>query len=148
MKRIQLQLYLFSVVRSNPESLQVIQVANMLNAQSVNHDDGTRIQALALAEAGIATKVVTALTKISCQTINRLQKQACERGYDPSASKKLLLSYISDKPRSGRPKVVTLEVESAILAAVRKDCYGCEKTLYMLAAEQGLSSGTILNGTL
>ena len=134
------------MVRSNPESLQV--VANMPNAQSVNHDDGTRIQALALAEAGIATKIVIALTEISRQTINRLQKQARERGYDPSASKKLLLSYVSDKPRSGHPKVVTPEVESAILAVVQKDRYGREKTSYMLAAEQDLSSGTILNGTL
>ena len=120
----------------------------MPNAQSVNHDDGTRIQALALAEAGIATKIVIALTEISRQTINRLQKQARERGYDPSASKKLLLSYVSDKPRSGHPKVVTPEVESAILAVVQKDRYGREKTSYMLAAEQDLSSGTILNGTL
>ena len=84
-------------------------------------------QALALAEAGIATKIVTVLTEVSRQTIKGLQKQACDRGCDPSASKKVLLSYVSDKPRCGRPTVVTPEVESAILAAVRKDHYSREK---------------------
>ena len=35
----------------------------MSNAQSINHNDGTRLQALALAEAGIANKIVTAITR-------------------------------------------------------------------------------------
>ena len=114
------------------------------SAQSINHDNGTRLQALALAEAGIAVKIITAMTEISRWTIIRLQKQARDRGYDPNTSKKLLLSYVTDAPRSGRPKVVTPEVESAILAAVRKDRYGREKTLLMLTAEQGISATTVL----
>ena len=57
--------------------------ANLRNAQSINHHDGTRVQALPLAEAGIATRIVTALTEVSRQTIKRLPKQACDRGYDP-----------------------------------------------------------------
>ncbi len=113
-------------------------------AQAVNHDDGTRLQALALAEAGIATKIVTAITEISRFTVSRLKKQARDRGYDPSKSKKLLLSYVSDAPRPGRPPIITPELESAILAAVRKDRYGREKTSFMLGAEQGISSTTVL----
>ena len=115
------------------------------SAQSINHDDGTRLQALALAEAGIAVKIITAMTDISRWTISRLQKQARDRGYDPNTSKKLLLSYVTDAPRSGRPKAVTPEVESAIPAAVRKDRYGREKTSFMLTAEQGISAATHLN---
>ena len=121
-----------------------LQVSNMPNAQSINHDSGTRLQALALAEAGIATKIVTAITEISRQTIARLKTQARDRGYDPSKSRKLFLSYVSDAPQTGHPLVITPELESAILAAVQKDRYGREKTSFMLAAEQGISSSTVL----
>ena len=37
----------------------------MPNPQSVNYNAGIRLQALALAEAGIAIKIITATTKIS-----------------------------------------------------------------------------------
>ena len=116
----------------------------MPNAQSINHDNGTRLQALALAEAGIASKIVTAITEISRFTISRLQKQARIRGYDPEVSKKLLLSYVEDAPRSGRPPVITPQVEEAVIQAIRKDRDGREKTSFMLAAEQGISSSSVL----
>ena len=118
--------------------------ADMPNAQSINHDNGTRLQALALAEAGIAIKIVTAITEISRQTVSRLQKQARTRGYNPEASKKLLLSYVIDEPRSGRPAMITPQLETAVLASIRKDRDGREKTSLMLAAEQGICSTTIL----
>ena len=114
------------------------------SAQSINHDVGIRLQALALAEAGIPVKTITAMTEISRWTISRLQKQARDRGYDPNTSKKLLLSYVTDAPRSGRPKVATPEIENVILTAVRKNRYGREKTLSMLTAEQGISATTVL----
>ena len=116
----------------------------MPNAQSVNHDDGIRLQALVLTEAGIAIKIVTAITEISRQTVGRLRKQARDREYQPDLSKKLLLSYVTDSPRSGRSSVITSELESAIIAAVRKDRYGREKTFFMLGAEQGISVSTVL----
>lgn len=112
--------------------------------QSINHDDGTRLQALALAEAEIANKIITAITEISRFTINRFQKQARTRGYDPDISKKLLLSYVVDALRSERSPIITPQLESAILTAVRKDRDGREKSSYTLAAEQGISSTTIL----
>ena len=116
----------------------------MPNAQSVNHDDGTRMQALALYEYGIAHKIITAITKVSKSSIYRLKAQARERGYNPSQSTKLLNSYVTDAPRSGRPSVITQAVKGAILEAIRKDRYGREKTSGMLAGEQGLSLSTVL----
>ena len=116
----------------------------MPNAQSVNHDDGTRMQALALAEYGVHHKIITALTKITKSSIYRYKAQARQRGYDPSQSRQLLNSYVTDAPRSGRPTVITPEVEAAIIAAIRKDRYGREKTSFMLAAEQGISSSSTL----
>ena len=89
-------------------------------------------------------KIITTITKLSHQSVYRLKAQARDRGYDPTQSKKLLHSYVTDTPRLGRPTVITPEVESAILEAVRKDRYGRKKTSFMLAAEQGISSTTIL----
>ena len=117
---------------------------NMPNPQSVNHNNGVRLQALALAEAGIDTKIITAITEISRQSISRLQKQARTRGYNSSISKKLYISYVIDQPRSGRLTVVIPEVESAILAAVRKDRDRREKSSFMLATKQGICSSTVL----
>ncbi len=116
----------------------------MPNTKSINHDDGTRLQALALVEAGMAYKIVTAITEISRRSIGRLQKQARDKGYDLSNFRKLLLSHVSDAPRSKRPPIITPELESAIIAAVRKNRYDREKTSFMLAAEQGISSTTVL----
>ena len=116
----------------------------MPNAQSVNHDLGTRMQALALAEHGIAVKIVEAVTQLSNQTIYRLKKQARERGFDPEKSTQLQLKYMIDKPRSGRPILVTPGVEQAILETVRKDRNGREKTSAQIGYEHQLSSATIL----
>ena len=102
------------------------------------------MQALALAEAGIAQKIITAITEISRWSITRLKNQARDRGYNPSKSKKLLLSYVVDVPRSGRPPVIIPEVEHAILQAIRKDRYSRKKTSTMLATEQGISSSSTL----
>ena len=102
------------------------------------------MQALALAEYGIAQKIITAVTEISKSSIYRLKQQARDRGYNPSQFKKLLNSYVSDAPRFGRPTVISREIEDAILPAIRRDRYGREKTSYMLAAEQGLSLSIVL----
>ncbi|KAL9606861.1 MAG: hypothetical protein Q9167_008147, partial [Letrouitia subvulpina] len=80
---------------------------------SVNHDLGTRIQALSLAEYGLPHQTVTAITGVSRWGISRLRKQAIERGYNPDISKRLLLEYVEDKPRSGRPHVVTPDKKEA-----------------------------------
>ena len=79
----------------------------MPNAQSKNHEVGTRLQALALIEAGVAQKTVTAITGISRTTIKRLQEKAKERGYDPNVSKELKLDYVTDQSRPGRPRGIT-----------------------------------------
>ncbi len=50
----------------------------MPNAQSKNHDVGTRLQGLALMEAGIAVKIITAITELFKQSVDRLDKQTRE----------------------------------------------------------------------
>ncbi len=78
----------------------------MPNKQSINYDPGTRLQALALAEAGIPLPIIQAVTKLSRQSIYRLKRQARERGFDPAVSLQLKLEYVADRPRSGRPRAV------------------------------------------
>ena len=59
-------------------------------------------------------------------------------------SKKLLLFYVEDALRSGRSLVITPEVKEVVLKSIRKNRDGREKTSFMLTAEQGISSITIL----
>lgn len=74
-----------------------------------------RIQAVALIEAGIAAKIVAATVEVSDQTVYKWRRIAIERGYDPNVSKVLKEEYVTDAPRSGRPRKVNPEVEEAIL---------------------------------
>lgn len=83
----------------------------MPNPQSKNIDAGTRLQALALAEHGVPRHIITSLTSVTSPTIGRYQRQARDRGYNPDISHALLLSYVVDKPRSGRPKKPPLDDE-------------------------------------
>lgn len=81
----------------------------MPNPQSKNIDAGTRLQALALAEHGVPRHIITSLTSVTSPTIGRYQRQARDRGYNPDVSHALLLSYVIDKPRSGRPRKCPLD---------------------------------------
>lgn len=83
----------------------------MPNPQSKNIDAGTRLQALALAEHGVPRHIITSLTSVTSPTIGRYQRQARDRGYNPDISHALLLSYVVDKPRSGRPRKPSLDDE-------------------------------------
>ena len=49
-------------------------------------------------------KDVANLVGVSQQSISRLRKKARERGYDPNIDRKILLKYVEDGPRTGRPK--------------------------------------------
>ena len=58
--------------------------------------------------------IITSLTSVTSPTIGRYQRQARERGYNPDVSHALLLSYVIDKPRSGRPRKCPLD-EAALV---------------------------------
>jgi hypothetical protein len=46
---------------------------------------------------------ITELTGISQSSVYKLRKVALQRGYDPTKDFRILLSYVEDAPRSGRP---------------------------------------------
>jgi transposase len=90
-------------------------------APRVQHDLGTRIQALTLLEAATGVPRITQLTGISKSAIYRLRSTAILRGYDPTQSTKLLLAYVEDVPRSGRPKKATEEVVNLVITTLSQN---------------------------
>ena len=93
----------------------------MPNAQSVSHDVGTRLQALALVELGVPLEHIKAITLMSSKSVYRLKRQARERGYNPEVSRQLKLAYVVDKPRTGRPKKYGRVVEQDTTKTIRED---------------------------
>ena len=86
-----------------------------------NHDVGTRMQALALLENGVLVKTIQEITGITQSAIYWLRTNAKQRGYNPQQSKKLILAYIEDVPRSGRPTKATLEVKAKVVETISKN---------------------------
>jgi hypothetical protein len=61
------------------------------------------------------------ITSIATSQIYAIWKTAFAQEYDPKTSKKLLLSYVKDVPRSGRPSKVTDEIWQQITKVVSKN---------------------------
>lgn len=68
-------------------------------------DEGTKIQALALAYAGHPHREIAHITGMNVSTIKRLMIKAESRGYDPTINPALKIEHVVDSPRSGRPRV-------------------------------------------
>ena len=128
---------------------QSFQTSNS-QSQNVNHEDGVRLQALAIAEFAIGEKIYNAVKKAAeyfqmfTQRIYRFRKQARVRGFDPEVSKQLKLEYVQDAPRLGISKKLTPKIEKVIKEAVRKDRYGREKSCTELDVPFNLFANIVL----
>lgn len=123
---------------------------NSLGFDLGNHGNraciAVRAQIVALKQFGASNRQISEITTISERQIYRFWKKAIDRGYDPvNGSKALKDEYLSDEPRSGRPKKATLEATSEILTEVRKSRKTRSYTLIDLsrACSTGLSPTTI-----
>ena len=67
-----------------------------------NIDNGTRCQIVSLKAAGFSVQKIADFTGVGRRTIQRIYKKALDRGFDPQGGV-LLISHVSDAPRSGRP---------------------------------------------
>ena len=85
------------------------------------HDVGTRLQALCLFENKVPVPQIKEITGIATSQIYVIRKTAITRGYDPAVSKKLLLSYVEDAPRSRRPPKVTEDIKKQVVEVVTKN---------------------------
>lgn len=82
-----------------------------------NTTPAQRIQAIALAEAGIDKKIAAATAGMTVSSLYRIIKQAKDRGYNKDESPILKMEYVVDEPRSGRPRKVNAENEAEVLDA-------------------------------
>jgi hypothetical protein len=79
---------------------------------------GICIQCLVLLEYSVSIDIVFFITKVHKASIYRFRRIAIARGYDLAKSKQILLSYLEDAPKSGRPTVCTPEVVEKVIANV------------------------------
>jgi transposase len=103
-------------------------------------DNATRAQALSMKVLGFPNAEIEAITGIQPATMYALLKKAKERGFDPEISKKILDEHVCDSKKSGRPTVQTEDVIAEVVAKVRTDRFGREKTCAQIALEVGTIS--------
>ncbi|OCK87013.1 uncharacterized protein K441DRAFT_508522, partial [Cenococcum geophilum 1.58] len=81
------------------------------------------------------------VTGISTKHIGNLLKKAVENGW--RADWVLLDDHLKDKPRRGRKKKITPDLEQRVVNAVTCDRYGREKSTRRIAREIGLSPSAV-----
>lgn len=109
------------------------------------HPVSVRIQALALVTiAEMPVVQVAEITGIHRTHIYHLIKVAKARGFDPKINPRILEQYVTDAPRSGRPKEITPTIEQSLIESVTKDRAGREKSAEYLAYEAGISHSSAL----
>ena len=118
--------------------------------RQARHDLGTRLQALTLFEGNVPIPRITEITGISKAQIYSIKKTALQRGYNPRESLKLLLSYVEDAPRSGRPPKVTEAIKQQVREVVTQNSTTRQMSTQAIAnaissASFSLSARTIYN---
>ena len=112
-------------------------------------DTGTRIQVLSLLQTKTPITEIIERTGYKERGIYKVLKRAKERGYDPSKSTILYLSYVEDAPRTGRPKKITPEVEEQVIHLISKNSTTRELSTQRIAntlsllVKGGISARTI-----
>lgn len=102
------------------------------------YDTATRAQALALKIAGLPYDQIEAHTGIKRRTVRHILDRAIERGFNPDSEHPVILNiHVEDSSKSGRPSKQDDEAKKAVLAKVRKDRYGREKTCASISQELG-----------
>ncbi|OOQ82630.1 hypothetical protein PEBR_40468 [Penicillium brasilianum] len=102
----------------------------------VKYDIATRTTAIMMSVFGVEPRYISDWTGIPTETVKIIYKRAVERGFDPSKRPFTLIdAYVADASRSGRPRKHTPELETTVLAKVRRDRYGREKTCAEIASE-------------
>jgi hypothetical protein len=61
-------------------------------------------------ESGVPYYQITALTTIKIISIYRIRDNAIKRGYNPVVSKLLVLAYIANEPKLGRPSILIADI--------------------------------------
>jgi hypothetical protein len=102
-------------------------------------DVGVRIQALAYLELGYTPAQIEEVLGVLKSVLYRFRRTVIERGYKPQESKKILLEYLVNTPRSSRPTKVTQAIEDSIISTITKNSITRSLTKRKLGLEFGLS---------
>lgn len=102
----------------------------------VKYDIATSTTAVMITVFGIEPRHISNWTGIPTEIVEAIYNRAVERGFDPLKRNFTLIdAYVADASRSGRPSKQTSELQTAVLAEVRRDRYGCENTCDDIASE-------------
>jgi TPP-dependent indolepyruvate ferredoxin oxidoreductase alpha subunit len=92
-----------------------------------------------LSTEGFSAAVVEQKMGVKERQQRNIRKKAFDRGFRPDQDPRILETYVIDGERSGRPKVILVDKEEALLASVRNNRSDREKSSEVLAHEQGIS---------
>jgi transposase len=112
-------------------------------------DIATRAQILTLLQKGIPISEITQDTSFARRTIYDILRRAKERRYDPSKDHRILVSYVEDGQRSGRPKKCTPEIEEEVIKIISQNSTTRELSTQKIAntvaplVKGGISARTI-----
>ena len=107
-------------------------------------DDGIKIQALSYLSVGLKVPEVSSVVNISESQLYRLKKKAIERGWEGTKASSILLTYVQDAPRPGRPTRCTPEVLQGVDEYIENDDDTAHhQSLEELSYNVGISSSTI-----
>ena len=100
------------------------------------YEPATRAQALALKISGYCSnEEIERITGIKARSVNNIVDRAIERGLDLN-NPIILDRHVANGPRPGRPSKQA-KSKDQIIAKVRRDRYGREKTYALIATELG-----------
>jgi hypothetical protein len=94
-----------------------------------------RIHCLVLLTENQSAAEIKRKTNVGERSQRNIRKKAKERGYDPDKDPRILKSYVIDSARSSQPKEISEDKKKALLAVIRKDRSGREKSSEVLAYE-------------
>ena len=106
-------------------------------------DIGIRIQCLTLLYYGVQIEQISQWFGPSKFSIYRWNRVAKERGFNPEVSSQILAQYVTDAPRTGRPTVLTEQVQKAILKILTKNSTTRQYSLEEIAKGCGVSATSV-----
>ena len=110
----------------------------------IRYDICARTQALTLLAFSMPTRVIEDAIGIPQRTLRNILAKAKERGFEPDKDQKILLHYVEDGVKSGRPREINEDKKMELIEAVQSDRNNRQKSSEVLAYEHGISTSSTL----
>ena len=123
---------------------QVSPAESSTTRESTRHTLAQRVQCLTLLVEEFSEDYIQQKTGIPPRTQRYIKKKAFDRGFRPAINPIISEDYVKDGHRSGRPLEIDEQKEEELLAIVRQDRAGREKSSEVLGFEVDISSSSAL----